>query len=110
TQTLTPIVLDPAGLAARLNTTFDKDNPASLIAATNQLDQALGLLPPGTSLRDELLSMHSTQVAGFYEPDTKQMYVVSRSGGLGPLEKVTFAHEFDHALQDQHFDLTKLGT
>jgi hypothetical protein len=110
TRTLTPIVLDPAGLAARLNATFDKDNPASLIAATSQLDQALGLLPTGISLRDELLSMYSTQVAGFYEPDTKQMYVVSRSGGLGPAEKVTFAHEFDHALQDQHFDLTKLGT
>lgn len=54
--------------------------------------------------------MLTSQVAGFYRPDTKQMYVVSETGGLGPIEQVSFAHEYDHALQDQHFDLTKLGT
>jgi hypothetical protein len=54
--------------------------------------------------------MLTSQVAGFYRPDTKQMYVISQSGELGPTEQVSFAHEYDHALQDQHFDLTKLGT
>jgi hypothetical protein len=38
------------------------------------------------------------------------MSVKSTTGALGVLEQITFAHEFDHALQDQSFDLTKLGT
>ena len=33
------------------------------------------------------------------------MVVVSKSGAIGAIEKVTFAHEFTHALQDQHFGL-----
>src|SRR5207245_9762469 len=37
------------------------------------------------------------------------MYLVADSGQIGPDEKGTFAHEFDHALQDQYFDLTVLA-
>ena len=33
------------------------------------------------------------------------MYVVSKAGAIGPVEKVTYAHEYTHALQDQNFDL-----
>ena len=49
--------------------------------------------------------MLGSQIAGFYDPETKELFVVSRSGTIGPAEKVTFAHEFTHALQDQHFGL-----
>ena len=53
-------------------------------------------------------SSSASQVAGLYSPDDKQLYVVSRSGKLGPTEKTTFAHEYTHALQDQNFDLGSL--
>ena len=108
--TVTPQVLDQAGLARELDARFDEGYPAAPLAAEQQVYTALGLLPAGIALRDELFKLLTSQVAGFYEPDTKKMFVVSRTGGIGPAEKVTFAHEFDHALQDQHFDLTKLGT
>src|SRR4029453_13571164 len=49
-----------------------------------------------------------SQVAGMYSPDDKELYVVSRSGKLGPTEKSTFAHEFTHALQDQNFGIDSL--
>jgi hypothetical protein len=49
-------------------------------------------------------------VAGYYSPDKNELFVVSRSGGLGPAEEVTYSHEFTHQLQDQNFDLDKLGT
>ena len=35
----------------------------------------------------------------------RQLYVVSKEGGVGPVEKVIYSHEYDHALQDQNFDL-----
>ena len=70
---------------------------------------ALDLLKPDFKLYDFIVDLYSEQIAGFYEPDTKQLYVIAEPGDLSVLEKITFAHEFDHALQDQHFDLAKLG-
>jgi hypothetical protein len=102
-----PKVLSTADLSTELRSRFDKENPPALIAGEQKLYQSLGLLPANASLKDLLLSMLTSQVAGFYRPDTKQMYVISQSGELGPTEQVSFAHEYDHALQDQHFDLTK---
>ena len=69
----------------------------------------LGLLPADASLKDLDVQLLSSQVAGLYDPDTKTMDVVSKSGQLGPVEQITYAHEFDHALQDQNFGLDKLG-
>ena len=63
--------------------------------------------PPDASLGDLTVEMLSGGVAGFYRDDQKTLYVVSRSGEVGANEKVTFAHEFDHALQDQHFTIFK---
>jgi hypothetical protein len=53
------------------------------------------------------IDMQSSSIAGYYDPVAKELFVVSRSGTLGPVERVTFAHEFTHALQDQNFDLTQ---
>ena len=47
------------------------------------------------------VEMLSGEVAGFYRDDEKKLYVVSRSGDVGANEKITFAHEYTHALQDQ---------
>ena len=35
--------------------------------------------------------------------------LVTTSSAFGAAEQVTYAHEFNHALQDQHFDLNKLA-
>ena len=103
-----PKLLDEAKLKANVTASFDKDNPPALIQANERLYKLLGLIPAGASLKDLYLKLLSSQVAGYYDPDPKELYVVSRSGGLGPSEKITFAHEFDHALQDQTFGLDKL--
>jgi hypothetical protein len=108
--TVDPVVLDQQALDDALRTQFDKDNPAALIAATQRIDRALGLIPADASLRDLELALLSGQVVGFYDPETKRMSVKSVSGALGVAQQLTFAHEFDHALQDQTFDLSKLGT
>ena len=103
-----PKLLDDAALKANVAASFEKDNPPELVAANQRVYQLLGLIPDGTSLKDLYLKLLGSQVAGYYDSDTKELYVVSRSGGLGPTERITFAHEFDHALQDQNFGLDKL--
>ena len=103
-----PTILDGRGLQKVVADGFDKDNPAELIGANQLIYQALGMLPKTASLKDLYLKMLGSQVLGLYSPDDKKLYVVSRSGAVGPLERTTFAHEFTHALQDQNFDLGSL--
>ncbi len=64
----------------------------------------LGLLPPDFDLLSFYEDLYSEQIAGFYDDETKEMYVV-RSSGFGGPEKMTYAHEFTHVLQDQNYDL-----
>jgi hypothetical protein len=96
--------LDEAELRVRIGEIFEKDNPPDYVAGSERLLKAFGLLAEEASLKDTYLDLLGGQVAGFYDPDAGELFVISRSGSLGPTEKVTFAHEFTHALQDQHFD------
>lgn len=105
---VSPVVLDDAGITKLINDSFRKDNPPELMAANERIMKALGLLPPDASLTDLYIDLLSSQVAGLYSPDDKKLYVVSKSGGVGATEKVTFSHEFTHALQDQNFDIGSL--
>ncbi len=108
TTPVDPKLIDEDALKTYLAQDFKKSNPPEVVAANERALKALGLFPAQASLEDLELQLLGSQVAGFYDADTKQLNVVSRSGGLGPIEKVTFAHEFTHALQDQHFGLNKL--
>jgi hypothetical protein len=98
-------VLDEAGLRAYITRSFNEDNPESLVKGTETLYKSLLLMPQDASLESLYIELLTSQVAGLYDDKTKQMYVVSKSGAIGPAEEVTYAHEFTHALQDQHFGL-----
>jgi hypothetical protein len=54
-------------------------------------------------------------IAGFYDPATKELFIISDDKDVNALEQWIYAHEFMHALQDQHFQLalitdTSLGS
>jgi hypothetical protein len=98
-------VFDKPGLCAYITSSFEKDNPTALVDGTEGLFKALGLMPQDASLRDLYIELLTSQVAGLYDDETKKMYVVSSTGEIGPTEKITYAHEYTHALQDQKFTL-----
>ncbi len=98
-------VLDQAGLCAFLRQSMAAQNPPELVAATDRLYKQLLLIPQDASLQKLSLDLLTSQVVGFYDETSKQMYVISSSGNIGVAEQVTYAHEFDHALQDQAFGL-----
>jgi len=50
------------------------------------------------------MDLLSEQVAGYYDDTTKEMYVVQGEGFKGT-ERMTYAHEYVHVLQDQNYDL-----
>ena len=95
-------------LQARVVEQLSRDPPAERLALNAKLLTALGLLERGADLRGLLLQFRGGLVLGQYDPETKHLFVVTGASDLGPLERVTAAHEFTHALQDQHFDLLQL--
>ena len=101
-------VLDEAGLREFVTSSFNEDNPEELVTGFERLYKELLLMPEDESLEDLYIELLTSQVAGLYDDETKRMYVISRTGDIGPTEKVTYAHEFTHALQDQAFGLRSL--
>jgi hypothetical protein len=64
----------------------------------------LGLLEPGFDLITFYKDLFSEQILGKYNQLTKRMDVVQGSG-FGGSERLTYAHEYTHALQDQNYDI-----
>ena len=100
-----PTIVSPEEMTGVLRTSFDEDYPPDEVAADERLYHGLGLLPKDDKLKDVYIELLESQVAGLYDPIGKKLYVVSKAGGVGPVEKVYYSHEYDHALQDQNFDL-----
>lgn len=107
---VTPVLLDPTALRDKLTAIDAAQTDHVALAAEGRLLTHMGLLPEGSSLEQLELDLEAGQVVGFYDPSSKGLYVLSDSGGVGAVEKVTFAHEYTHALQDQSFGLDKLAT
>jgi len=72
-------------------------------ADDSRLLALLGLVEPGFDLWGLATALYAEQVAGFYDDDAGVMYAVAGSGFGGPA-RLTYAHEYVHALQDQAFD------
>lgn len=94
---------------------YDREFPREAFDRLERFYVALGLLPADIDLQDVYLSLLNSQVAGFYDPDTKTMNVIPAVGNdvgsqLSFTEQVIYVHEFTHALQDQYFDLNSLLT
>lgn len=73
------------------------------IAGIEQTYKLLGLIPDSMDLRRFLLDLLTEQVAGYYDPDTKVLYVLE--DGAPEITSITVSHELVHALQDQYLRL-----
>ncbi|MFN2577334.1 MAG: hypothetical protein ABR607_06545 [Pyrinomonadaceae bacterium] len=84
---------------------LDEDiSPADMHAAEVTLKK-LGLAPPDFQYRALMTRLLTEQVAGYYEPKTRQFHLADWIDVDG--QKPIMAHELTHALQDQHFDLRR---
>ncbi|HSL76451.1 MAG TPA: hypothetical protein VK867_05860 [Candidatus Limnocylindrales bacterium] len=100
-----PTIVSPEEITDVIRTSFDEDYPPEEVAADERLYHGLGLLAKDVKLKDVYIDLLESQVAGLYDPVRKKLYVVSKAGDVGPVEEVYYSHEYDHALQDQNFDL-----
>jgi hypothetical protein len=114
-QTITLRALEPTGPVERnllasdqlrqrvLDDFFGDYTPENAIADVQVLT-LLGLLEPGFDLYSLYIDLYSEQIAGFYDPEAKQLFVVSDST-FGGTARMTYVHEYTHTLQDQVYDL-----
>jgi hypothetical protein len=96
-------------LAAELRALFDAEYPQPQRDADNITLRSLGLLRANQDAAQLQLRLLGDQVLGFYDNRKKRMVVVSDSG-LSAEARITYAHEYTHALQDAAFTLKKLQT
>ena len=66
----------------------------------------LGLIPKTADLGHAVEDAFSTQAAAYYDPRAKQFFIVMPPDDAQTRD-IVVSHELTHALQDQHFDLTR---
>jgi hypothetical protein len=94
-----------AELRRRLREAEARDAQPEREEADEELLKLLKLIPADLDLQAAVDELVASQVVGFYDPDTKQLFVAGETDGkLSADTQVTVAHELDHALTDQHFD------
>jgi hypothetical protein len=84
---------------------FDESSTPEEIETSRKTMTAFGLLPKGFALREFMVRLLTEQVAGFYEPKTKEFFLADWNSLEA--QKMVMAHELTHVLQDQHFDLRR---
>lgn len=106
TSEINEAIIDRDQLRANLAVVLEEDYPPADAAIDATWLWLLRLTDdPGLDLYQLQLDLLSEQVVGYYDPDTKELFLVTEGDELTPGDKVTMAHEIVHALQDQHFDL-----
>ena len=96
-------------LTVELEELFAEQYPPDARERDNRVLRAFGLLGPDEDVGELQLDLLSAQVVGFYDQTEERMVVVSDTG-LDANAKITYAHEYTHALQDAAFGLDTLET
>jgi len=111
--------LTPDEIRTALQRELDQSYAPGDLERLGAVYHRLRLLPPETALRPALERLYESQIAAFYDPRTKELAIATQAlhaGGfwLNLLTTVTgidlvgemlVAHEYTHALQDQHWGL-----
>ena len=107
-------ILDGKLFSAAVWAKAKKELTPAVVAAERARWLAFNLAPAAVDPAQALLDVLDEQVAGFYDPFTKQLVVrkdpPASAGAMGPDGlRVILAHEIEHALQDQNFGIPDMA-
>ncbi len=84
---------------------FEKEKEKQERLADELMGKKLGLIPESLDWEPFLLDLLTEQIAGLYDPDTREFYIAD---WIEPADqREVMAHELTHALQDEHFSIEK---
>jgi hypothetical protein len=98
-----PDIISRAELGEELQELFEEQYPPDERERDNRFLRAMGLLGPDEDVAELQLDLLGDQVLGFYDTEERRMVVVT-DAGLDAAAKLTYAHEYTHALQDAAFE------
>ncbi|HUG75664.1 MAG TPA: hypothetical protein VMM81_08375 [Acidimicrobiia bacterium] len=96
------VILSREALTRRVADLIDEELDPDEVAVWQEIYGVLGLLDRSVDLGDAYRGAYAEQVAGFYDPETGEMFV-GADAALTPLDRSIVVHELIHALTDQHF-------
>lgn len=102
-------IISTEQIKANMRKNIEKNYSEEKLNIRAKLLAKFGLIPNEkiATYRKDVLDVVGEQVAGYYDPDEKKIYVSDTE--LGPIlpgfPSITIMHEQVHALQDQHYDL-----
>lgn len=100
----TVTILDEADFTARVRDIMEEELDPVELANDQAVFQLLGMLDDSIDLHDFFIELWTEQVAGFYDPDEREIVVPVSPDGVTPLQRAIIVDELIHALTDQHFD------
>ena len=109
----------PDQIKAMVLSEFEQEAPAEQMAKEEKVVKAFGLIPADYDLRAKLIEFLAENIGGYYDPEAKELFLVDMSqnpqmkgmgAAQGNMEEMVMAHELQHALQDQNFDLMRWMT
>ena len=84
---------------------FEEDKEKDERKADELMSKKLGLIPESLDWEPFLLDLLTEQIAGLYDPKTREFYIAD---WIEPADqREVMAHELTHALQDEHFSIEK---
>ncbi len=106
-QDVPSVFITQAQLRQQIGTEYAEERISSVLDRERALYVAMDLLDPAADFRQIVLDSAAENIAGFYTPDEQVLYVVAESVNMFAGEEIVYAHEYTHALQDQHFGLKR---
>jgi hypothetical protein len=95
-------------LQEKVDADFFEDYPIEDSERDQRTMTAFGIIEPGTDIIQLYSELYGGQIAGYYDPTTAELVVVldgEAGEEMTASEEFTLAHEINHAIQDQHFDI-----
>jgi hypothetical protein len=84
----------------------EKELPRGVLEAQGEMLRGMGLIAADYDFVGGIYELIEDNLAGFYDQHVDKMFILDDLGEEAVAE--TLAHELVHALQDQHFNLTKM--
>jgi hypothetical protein len=103
-------LVDRDELRARLVKLAGEDKTQAEVRAEGLALARWGMIPLDTDYLQLMIDLLADQIAGYYDPDTKKLAINKSAGADLQWAEMVLAHELDHALQDQSFNLEKFET
>ena len=107
-RSVSALFLPNAQFDTVVQTNMKRGETDALLEVSRRESVLLGLLSPTADYHKILFQDVTSHVLGLYDYYTRKLYVRSATGKVFGVDRYAIAHEYTHALQDQHYNLKKL--